>query len=386
VLRGINWGHRRAVGPLAGTTAAFREEHPDIEIAWSQRSLSGFEFDPVPDLAEKFDLIVLDHPFCGDIAATGSLLPLDGLSGLEEEAFVGPSLVSYRYEGRIWALPIDAACQVAVSRPDLLAILDAPAPSTWDEALALGRRARRLGLSLAIAFKGVHGLMTFFTLCANFGRPCGADPAEPLFAAEVAAAALDAMDELLACCPAETLDWDSIALHEMMIADDRLVFCPAVYCYATYAEADLARPLGFHPLAGLRGSAGSTLGGTGLGISRHCGNAEAALAYAAYLLRPETQIAFADHHGQPARLEAWTSSAADARFGGTFSATRATMEATWIRPRYPGYPRFQSRAGDQVELYLRRELPRRDLLQNLSDLHAQGRASWPKQTAAGAGG
>src|SRR5687768_8097665 len=173
------------------------------------------------------------------------------------------------------------------------------------------------------------------------------------------------MEELLAYCPAETLDWDSIALHEMMTADDRLVFCPAVYFYATYAETDQARPLRFHALSGLRGSAGSTLGGTGLGISQLRGRGGGP-RLCRLRAAPETQIAFADHHGQPARIEAWTSSAADARFGGAFSATCATMEATWIRPRYPGYPWFQSKAGDQVELYLRRELPRRDLLQNLS--------------------
>ena len=373
MLRGINWGHRRAVGPLSAATPTFRAEHPDIDISWSQRSLAGFEFEPVPRLAESFDLIILDHPFCGDIAATSCLIPLDGLPSLEDRLFLGPSLASYRYEGRIWALPIDAACQVAASRPDLLAALGAAAPSTWEETLSLGRAARRRGLSLAIACKGVHSLMTFFTLCANLGRPCRTDPTEPLVDRETATDALDAMEALLELCPAEALDWDSIALHEMMTADGRLVFCPAVYLYATYAESDYPNPLRFHDLPGLRGPdpSGSTLGGTGLGISAKCRDPDAALAYTAYLLRPEIQTGFASHHGQPARIEAWTGSAADARFAGAFSATRTTMEASWIRPRYPGYPRFQAEASELMEGYLRGATPRRDLLDRLDDLHAR---------------
>jgi multiple sugar transport system substrate-binding protein len=371
VLRGINWGHRRAVGPLSGAAAGFRQMHSDIEIVWSQRSLAGFEFDPVPTLAENFDLVVLDHPFCGVIAETGCLMPLEGLPGLQDRMFVGPSLASYRYEERIWALPIDAACQVAVSRPDLLAGADVP--SIWSDVLSLGRAARRRGQSLAVALKGVHSLMTFFTLCANLGRPCSLDPAEPLVDSEAAGTALDAIEELLALCPTEALGWDSIALHEAMTSDDRLVFCPAVYLYATYAEADVAKPLRFHDLPGLRGPdpSGSTLGGTGLGISRKCRDPEGALAYAAYLLEPETQTAFTAHHGQPARIEAWTGPAADAQFGGAFSATRATLEASWIRPRYSGYLRFQSKAGDLLEHYLRGGIGRPDLLAVLNGLHGR---------------
>jgi multiple sugar transport system substrate-binding protein len=371
LLRGINWGHRRAVGPLSATAAAFRAEHPDIVVEWSQRTLAGFEADPVPKLAERFDLIVLDHPFCGDIAETDCLVPLDDLPGLGDDLFIGPSLPSYRYAGHMWALPIDAACQVAASRPDLLALLGAEPPATWDEALRLGSAARARGLSLAIGLNGVHSLMTFFTLCANVGSPCRLDPEEPLVEPDVANAALDAVQELVALCPSEVLDWDSIALHEHMVADGRLVFCPAVYLYATYAEADHASPLRFHDLPGLRGTdpSGSTLGGTGLGISSRCEDVEAALLYAGFLLRPEVQTRFAAHHGQPARMEAWTDPAANAQFGGAFSDTRATMKAAWIRPRYAGYLHFQSKAGELVENHLRGALSRVDLLGRMNDLH-----------------
>jgi multiple sugar transport system substrate-binding protein len=379
VLRGITWGHRRAIAPLKETLRGFAIEHPGTAIEWSERSLAGFEFDPVPMLAERFDLIVLDHPFCGDIASSKCLVPLDGMNDLEDRLFVGPSLTSYRYDGHIWALPIDAAAQVAVSRPELMGRLDAEVPRTWQEVIRLGKCASRSGMHIGIALNGVHSLMTFYTLCANLGAPCDGRLGHPLVNRDVARDALDAIEELLSLAPQAVLDWDSIGLHEAMIAGDSLVYCPAVYLYATYAEPDFRHPLRFHDFPGLRGPdpSGSTLGGTGLGVSAKCRNVDAALAYAGYLLRSETQIAFGFNHGQPARKEAWTAPDLDARFGGAFSGTRATIEASWIRPRYPGYLRFQHEGGELIELHLRGEIGRRDLLDRLQQSHElwSGRAS-----------
>jgi multiple sugar transport system substrate-binding protein len=140
-LKGITWRHRRAVDPLLATLPAFRAAHPGIEVDWASRPLSGFEFDPVDRLAERYDLVVFDHPFVGLVARSRCLLPLDQLLAGQDAAFIGPSLDTYRYDGAIWGVPIDAAAQVAVTRPDLMARLGASPPRTWDEVMALGRQA-----------------------------------------------------------------------------------------------------------------------------------------------------------------------------------------------------------------------------------------------------
>ncbi len=368
-LRGMTWDHRRAIDPLLATQAMFAALHPEIEIEWSSRPLHGFEFTPVAELARSYDFIILDHPFCGDIAASKCLLPLDDVvAGALRSAFVGPSLETYSYAGHIWALPVDAACQVAVSRPDLMVRLHAAPPDDWSALIALGRRAARQGMKLAIGLRGVHSLMTFFTLCANLGRPCATHPSEALVDRDTARHALAHMRELLSLCPTEALDWNSIALHDVMVARDDLVFCPAVYCYATYAEADQRRPLRFHDLPGPTGLRGSTIGGTGLGVSAHCAHPEAALAYARFAATAAAQSAFALHHGQPARRDVWQDAAIDARFGGCYSSTLHTMEACWIRPRFAGYLGFQAKAGDLIEHHLRGEIAEADLLDRLQKL------------------
>jgi len=369
-LRGMTWNHRRAIDPLTKTQPLFQRRHPDIEIEWSARPLSGFEFTSVDSLAQEYDLIVLDHPFMGAVTASGSLVPLDGIAGLSDKSFVGPSLATYRMNGSLWALPIDAACQVAVSRPDLMRSLDAKPPVNWSELVELGALAKRKHMHLAIGLAGVHSLMTFFTLMANLGSPCSTKREQAFADRRVAGEALALMRNLLSFCMPDVLDWNSIRLHDEMVARDDLVFCPAVYCYATYAEADQRRPLRFHDLPGPTGASGSTIGGTGLAVSARRRQADAALDYVRFAAELSTQAAFANHHGQPARRGLWLDESVNARFGGCYRDTLATMEACWIRPRYNGYLSFQEKAGELIEAHLRGNVDESALLDRLERMHS----------------
>ncbi len=363
----MTWQHRRAIDPLNGTRVQFRNLHADVDVSWIARPLSAFEFQPVEELARNYDLIILDHPFMGDVAASECLLDLAPLLRGLDRSFIGPSLSTYRWNNAIYAVPVDAACQVAVYRPDLMGRIDGDLPLSWLQVLELGAQAARHGLRLAIAYSGVHGLMTFLTLAASLGRPCGETPAEPFVDRATAREVLGLMRSLAKFCMPDVFGWNSIALHDAMAAAEDIAYCPAVYCYAAYAEADRLHPLRFADLPGAAGPSprGSTIGGTGLAISARCATPDAALAYAAFAARADTQLTFAFHHGQPARIEAWRDQAIDQRFGGTYSATRATMEAAWIRPRYRGYLGFQKRGGDLVEQHLRGNLAELALLDEL---------------------
>jgi multiple sugar transport system substrate-binding protein len=384
----MTWDHRRAIEPLAALDAAFAKQRPDVQIAWRTRPLAGFEFDPIERLAAENDFVIFDHPFCGRIATTGCFLSVSAL--LDDAggagAFVGPSVASYRLRDGHWGVPVDAACQVAVCRPDLMAQAGFKPPTTWEEACTLGEAAARRGLSLAIGLHGVHALMTFFSLCASLGAPFTGEGDGGDVDEAVAGEALAQMRRLVASCHAPVLDWNSIALHEAMATSQTLVYCPAVYGYAAYGESDRGHRLAFGPFAGARPShpcAGSTIGGAGLGISaRVAGDRdvmEAALAYARTAASGTCQNRiFASHHGQPAHVDAWSDAAADERFNGFFSATRQTMEQSWIRPRYDGYLVFQAQAGDLVEAHLRGDLAERSLLDALRALDARCRASAPQ--------
>ena len=361
-LKGLAWGHRRATGPLEPLTAAFRREHPDVSIEWTVRPLSDFEHQPIATIADRFDLMIIDHPFCGDIAASGACFPLEeAISELSSDAdhlYVGPSLASYRFAGHVWAAPVDAATPHAAFRPDLLAKAGEPLPTNWEETVQLGKRLRDAGLWIATPVVSPHAFATVASLMANLGSPVETDP-EQLFAFDrnAMATALDALDEILAYSPPETLDWNAISLSEAMVARDDIVFTPSIYGYATYAEADMRAPLRFSNFCGVASPfpAGSMLGGTGLAVSAATKHKEMAIAFTRFCLSaPAQERIIPDHHGQPALVSAWETARNDERFGKFFSGVRESIETAWIRPRRRHYIRFQAEAGHLVESYCRR--------------------------------
>jgi len=99
--------------------------HPGIQITWHKRSLQQFADQPIEHLAAEYDLLVIDHPSCGQVAAQGVLLPLDRHLPAEfltaqSAGSVGPSHSSYFFGGHQWALATDAATPGERTRRDLL--------------------------------------------------------------------------------------------------------------------------------------------------------------------------------------------------------------------------------------------------------------------------
>jgi multiple sugar transport system substrate-binding protein len=120
---------------------------------------------------------------------------------------------------------------------------------------------------------------------------------------------------------------------------------------------------------------GSTLGGTGIAVTRRCPREPALAEHLAWLLDPVTQTTFIpEHEGQPSARAAWSDAPLDASAGGFYSATRRTTEAAWVRPRFPGYIAFQSSASALLRDGLASRTPAPRLLDRLDALW---RASLP---------
>src|SRR4051812_43440503 len=121
----MTWDHSRGYDPLAAAAAEW-EARTGQAIAWDRRSLQDFESYPVAELARRYDLIVIDHPHVGQVAASGCLLALDeaidsvALAGIAAGS-VGGSYESYTLDGHQWALPVDAAAQVQAWVPERIA-------------------------------------------------------------------------------------------------------------------------------------------------------------------------------------------------------------------------------------------------------------------------
>ncbi len=352
-LIGMTWDHPRGYDPLVACSDIWRARS-GVEIAWERRSLQDFESYPVEDLARRYDLIVIDHPHVGLVARDGCLRPLDATG----QDAIGPSLASYQWDGQLWALPIDAATQVSAWRPDLL---DA-APTAWAEVEALARAGRVL-----VPLRAPHALMAFYTLAANAGHPCGAEPGR-LIDPAAGAAVLERLRALAAHLDPACFALDPIAVFERMARPDSAIACvPLIYGYVSYARAGFReRRIAFADLP-LPDARGGTLGGTGIAVSAFSREPEAAVAAAAWFASAEAQTgAYAQAGGQPAHRLAWHDAALDAACFGFFSATRRTLERSYVRPRGPGYMPFQAWASERVA----QALHDGDLRGAVSDLNA----------------
>jgi multiple sugar transport system substrate-binding protein len=143
-LRGIAWDHPRGFEPLVATANTYAAAHAGVAIVWEKRSLQAFADAPVAELAQAFDLIVIDHPHVGEVSKANCLMPLDALRRDEDIAVLAVEAIdgthaSYNFDGHQWALAIDAAAQVAAYRPKAITRI----PQTWDESGSSGRRWSR---------------------------------------------------------------------------------------------------------------------------------------------------------------------------------------------------------------------------------------------------
>jgi multiple sugar transport system substrate-binding protein len=350
-LHGITWNHTRGYTPLVACSQRYTELNPHVTITWRRRSLLEFGETPVDELARAFDLLVIDHPFIGHAARHGTFLALDELlepATLDEwmRTSVGGSTASYRYAGKTWAAPIDAACPVAVWRPDLLAKAGVERPRDWAELLALARR----GL---VVIPGTHtdAIHHFYMLLHALGVEPGAD-AERIAPAERAEAALEQLVELYCAVPETCWRMNPIAVHEALAAAEATpAYCPFAFGYSNYSRPGYAThrlDVGAPPRWGEK-SLRTTLGGTGLAISARTPHAAAAARFAAYVASGETQRGlYWQAGGQPAHRAAWLDPHNDAAAGGALGASLPVLDAAWVRPRFPGYLHFQDHAAHLV--------------------------------------
>lgn len=346
-LRGMTWSDPRGYDPLVAAAAEFARIAPGVSIHWEKRSLQGFESTPVDELAATFDLMVIDHPHVGAVVEEGCLLPLDrhapphALRRLEGET-VGKSYASYTMAGHQWALPIDAATQVQAIRPDLRA---GPCRS-WAEVMEAARAGQVIW-----PLRPPHGLMNFYTLCANLGEPCAVTPG-PLVARATGLAVLEALQALAERVDPACLGMDPIAALSALSEGTRHSVAPLTYLYSPFArEGYRARRLSFHdmPAIGAGGPIGSALGGTGIAVSARTAHPELCTRFALWLAGAEVQRGlYAANNGQPGNARAWGDAAVNAAVGGAYHATRLTHEAAWLRPRHAGYMAFQEEASHIV--------------------------------------
>lgn len=369
-LKGITWSHTRGYLPMIATAQRFHELHSSVEIDWQVHSLQNFADASISTLAEKFDLLVLDHPSIGHAARTNALLPLDKYlrnEFLADQAHnsVGHSYGSYYYDYHQWALPIDAAAPISGWRADLMSCAGAEVPTTWPELMDLARR----GLVVIPAIP-VDSLCHIYMLCCALGQ-------EPfkvrgqIGEEAVVARALEMLRDLVACCDPACFSRNPIQTWDFLACSRKAAYCPFAFGYSNYSRDGYAEhPIEVGGLVSIEGRVcRSVLGGAGLAISRSSKYPEIAAQYAEYVASPLCQrTLYFDSGGQPGYLGAWCDPEVNRRSNGFFQSTLATLEHAYLRPRFDGYLRFHEAAGQAVHAYLTRGGSSKEVVNELNDL------------------
>jgi len=359
-LAGIAWDHSRALPPLVATAQRYEETHRGVRIHWQKRTLDEFGHAPIDVLAQKFDLIIIDHPWAGFcfekklVLDLTQVMPAAAFAALAElkQTSIGPTFDSYVYQGQLLALPIDAATPAPSWRPDLLERAGIQPPQTWSEAVALANRR----LAVIPGFNADLFLHYIMLVKALGAEPCA--DLEKIAPREILRQAVELLRELTAPMPREIFSLNPIQVAERMTTTDDFAWNAFAYTYNNYARPGFApKPLRFGNLISLTPGGPrlrSVLGGTGIAISANCQNAAAALDYALFVASGGAQKGIYVHAGgQPSHRAAWEDALADQLCGGFFSGTALTQNSAIVRPRYSGYVALQTEGGNALQECLR---------------------------------
>jgi len=376
-LRGLTWDHPRGYAPLIGGAREYEKHNPNLHLQWSRRSLREFGEAPIEQYLDQYDLLVVDHPFVGFAAAHQALVDLAPFLSQDEtlqlkKDSVGASWPSYWYGDGLWALPLDAATQVACYRPDLFAELRLTPPRTLDEVLRLASQVRTAGKFIIVPACPTDAISLFFTLSANLGRPIAED-AEQFAESSAGAEILERLHALISASHPISVDCNPIQVYDFMVSDASAIYCPYGFGYSNYSRVGKSVLLRFTnaPAAGSLGSAGTMLGGTGVAVSAKSAHTSQAAAYAKWLASPQHQRGtYFREGGQPASLAAWTDPDVDRAAHGFFSGTLQTLQGAYVRPRFNGFVRFFEAAGIQINRCLRGMLTDAQLLRWLNETYA----------------
>jgi multiple sugar transport system substrate-binding protein len=351
-LEGITWDDPRGYGGLEASTTAY-----GLRIRWRRQSLRDFTMAPPGELAERYDLVVVDYPSMGNLASSGKFLSAEEILGEPElrevrEGAVGPTFRSYSYGGRTWALPLDASAQVSAYRPDLLP----DPPRTIESAMELARRSAREGSpSVAVPLAPLHAHSTFLTLLYNSNPELTGRPFHSLEDSALIPV-LERMRTMADHLHPISFRADAIILLDEMSRKDEISYSPFIYGYFNYSRPSYREKLvlfGDIPSSGYM-PFGAVLGGAGIAISRRSLEClKEVRGFLRWLLSSEAQrTTYVEGGGQPYHVRAWIDAEVNWKFNDAFLKTLPTLTHAYVRPNFPGYTEAHERSGKVILSFL----------------------------------
>ena len=368
-LNGITWDHPRGYDPLIASSALY-EKLFGVQVKWEKRSLTNFGDQSLTGLAERFDLLIIDHPHAGVAFETNCLLPLNELLPKEKinelkDQTAGPCFSSYNYKGKQWAIPVDAAMQCSANRPDLLG--GVAVPKNWPDVFELRDLLKKQNLQVGMALCPTDSLCSFLTITAQLGSPVQ-EGNEMLVKRKTGLQSLELMRRMRDNFHENSLDWNPIQLYDYMSTHDDIAYAPLAFCYTNYSRHGFRKhTLSYTNAPGIKSA---VLGGAGIAISAKSKYLTEAAQYTAWICSAEIQgSVYVMEQGQPANIVAWKSGFANELTNNFFFNTFSTLTDAFVRPRYSGWPEFQKYLGETLHAYLKDDADPAKVLDHLQEAY-----------------
>lgn len=374
-LKGITWDHARGYDPLIAASELYFKEK-GIQVEWHKRSLTNFGDQSLEELSKQFDLIIMDHPHVGVAEASQCLLPLNDLLNSSilnavKISSAGPSYESYNYHNKQWALPIDAAMQCASYRADLM--YNESLPTSWEEVFDLAKTLAAKKLYIGMALCPTDCLCSFLSLTAQMGSPIQENNEalnnELLVEPSVGIKALSMLRSMRDAFHPKALDWNPIALYDYMSQENDIAYSPLAFCYTNYSRTGFRKNILQYHTAPETNNA--VLGGAGIAITSSCSNLHEAANYAAWICSDDVQSTiYVNAQGQPGNKTAWENMQANAITNNFFASTMPSLTNAYVRPRYQGWPKFQTFLGETIHAYLLHDIAPELVLEKLQTAYS----------------
>jgi multiple sugar transport system substrate-binding protein len=382
-LTGSTWGHERGYASLKALNANHSDLFP-ADVDWDVRTLQQFADQSMSELSKKYDFVVFDHPWTGEIATQEYFYPLDQFLSKEFLAeqkanSVGKSYESYIWKDHIYGLQIDTAGHVSAARSDLLEKNNVTKPGTWIETLSLAKTlmSEKKPL-LALPLDPVNIWCLFMTLAANKKLNPYQDGKQVL-ADDKSLEILNFIIELSKFGPKEALGWNPIHLLDAMSSGDEVMYCPALFGYSNYGMAGFRKKLiefGPIPSSGF-GAIGGILGGAGIGITKSCKNPEIAAKVIEVIGSPKIQrTLYATTGGQSGHRSAWLDSDLNAFTNNFYANTLENMDNSYLRPRFAGFVEVQTDSGDVLAEAVYGKISPEKAIQGINQIYQDKLKKW----------
>jgi multiple sugar transport system substrate-binding protein len=368
-LTGITWDHPRGYDPLIASSVLY-ERLFGVKVKWEKRSLTNFGDQSLAGLADRFDLLIIDHPYAGIAFETNCLFPLneslpkEKINELKKQT-AGPGFSSYHYKRKQWAIPVDAAMQCSAIRPDLLG--DLKVPKNWAEVFELTDLLKKKNLQVGMALCHTDSLCSFLTITAQLGSPVR-EGNEILVRRETGLQSLELMRRMRDNFHESSLNWNPIQLYDYMSTNDAIAYTPLAFCYTNYSRDGFRKnKLSYRNAPGI---INAVLGGAGIAVSAKSKYLNEAAQYAAWICSAEIQSSvYVMEQGQPANIVAWKSDFANELTNNFFFNIFDTLANAFVRPRYSGWPEFQKHLGEVLHAYLKDDADPAKVLDHLQEAY-----------------